>query len=99
MVKCRWVLVVLGLSSITWSQPVLAVPPPEDTPEEILRNQIIVEARSPVDGEPLSPSEYAELQAQLRDPNRVRTLSSEVRYVIFLLQLRRVIKPVLPILP
>ncbi|WP_225889224.1 hypothetical protein [Halomicronema hongdechloris] len=82
-----------------WSQPVLGLPPADETPEEVLRTEIIVEARSPLDGEPLSPSEYAELQAQLQDPNRERTLSSEVRYVIFLLQLRRVIKPVVPFLP
>jgi len=39
-----------------------ALPPPEDLPEEILRTEIITEARSPVDGRPLTPSEYATVE-------------------------------------
>ncbi len=41
-----------------------ALPPPEDVPEEILRTDIITEARSPTDGQPITPAEYAQLQLQ-----------------------------------
>ncbi len=44
--------------------PVSALPPPEDLPEEILRTEIITEARSPIDGQPITPAEYAQLQLQ-----------------------------------
>jgi hypothetical protein len=44
------------------ADPASALPPPEDLPEEILRTEIITEARSPVDGRPLTPSEYATVE-------------------------------------
>lgn len=75
-----------------------ALPPPNDTPEEVLRDDIILEARSPITGAPLTPAEYAELQAALRERS-TPLLSSEVREIIFLLQLRRVLSPVIPFLP
>lgn len=78
--------------------PAVALPSPEDIPEEVLRTEIILEARSPLDGSPLSPNEYAELQAALRE-TRPRQLSAEIRELIFLLQIRRVLRPVLPFLP
>ncbi|NEQ43134.1 MAG: glutathione S-transferase [Leptolyngbya sp. SIOISBB] len=75
-----------------------ALPPPEDMPEERLRTEIILEARSPLNGEPLSPAEYEELQAQLVDyPAPV--LDSQIREIVFLLQLRRVLRPIVPFLP
>ncbi len=43
-----------------------ALPPPEDLPEEILRTEIITEARSPIDGQPITPAEY--IQLQLKQP-------------------------------
>lgn len=78
----------------------LALPPPEDIPEEVLRTEIILEARSPIDGAPLTPAEYAELQAQLEAvPENVQApLTPEVRNVIRLLRLRRVIRSVFPFL-
>jgi hypothetical protein len=76
-----------------------AVPPPEDTPEEVLRQEeIITEARSPIDGRPLSASEYAELQAQIQAENRTPQLSPQVREIIFLLQVRRALRFVAPFL-
>ena len=81
------------------SSAAIALPPPEDPPEEILRTEIIIETRSPIDGSPISPAEYAELQAQLQAPPENPSVSSEVRYIIFLLQIRRVIKPVFPFIP
>lgn len=79
------------------SAPVLALPPPEDTPEEILRTEVITEARSPIDGRPLTAAEYAELQAQLAEHQPTRPqVSAKVRELIFLLRVRRVIRRIIP---
>lgn len=75
-----------------------AIPPPEDIPEERLRTEIILDARSPLDGEPLSPAAYEALQAELAE-HPAPTLSPQIREIVFLLQIRRVLKPILPILP
>jgi hypothetical protein len=74
----------------------LALPPPEDIPEEILRTEIILEARSPVDGQPLSAAEYAQLQAQLAQSPYPQQLNSEIRQLIFLLEIRKLFKTVTP---
>lgn len=84
------------LLTFALSTPALALPPPEDTPEEVLRTEIITEARSPLTGEPLSAAEYAVLMEQLEDPNRNPQVSPEIAQLIGLLQIRRVFKPVLP---
>ncbi|MEM1251235.1 MAG: hypothetical protein AAGI69_02290 [Cyanobacteria bacterium P01_H01_bin.21] len=92
------------------TQPINATPPPaagermllppaDDVPEEILRTEIIFEARSPLDGRPLSPAEYAQLQTELAASQTTLTLNSDIRYIIFLLQARRAFKPVIPFLP
>lgn len=86
-------------SDITDSAPESLLPPPNDLPEEIARTQIIVEARSPVDGRPLSASEYAELQVQLEAVNRSPQLRREIRQTIFLLEFRRGIYDLFPFLP
>lgn len=87
-----------GLVVMSGMGSAIALPPPEDTPEEVLRTEIIVEARSPVDGEPLTAAEYAELQEQLQNPDRAPQLSPQVRQIIFLLQIRRTIRTVFPFL-
>ena len=96
ILKIHWIAIA-GLV-MSWSQSALALPPPEDSPEEILRTEIILEARSPINGEVLTAAEYAQLQEELgrRDAPLV---SSQIRELIFLLQLRRVVKPVFPFLP
>ena len=60
----------MGLELV--SLPVRAHPVPgkqdvliEDIPEEVLVTEIILEARSPLNGEPLSAAEYAQLQDEL----------------------------------
>ncbi|NHC34251.1 hypothetical protein [Scytonema millei] len=77
----------------------LALPPPEDTPEEVLRTEIFLTARSPVDGKPLTTAEYAQLQAKLQTRPAPPTLNSQVREIVFLLQLRKAIRTFLPFLP
>jgi hypothetical protein len=78
----------------------LALPPPEEVPEEVLRTEIILDARSPIDGSAISPAEYAELQAMLEDGSDIPpTVSAEVRQLIFLLGVRRFIRIFVPFFP
>lgn len=92
-------LISTGLGMITLlGNGALALPPPSDIPEEILRTEIITEARSPLHGEPLSPADYATLQEHLRDPNTEPVVNPDLAQLIQLLQLRRVVKPILPFL-
>ena len=79
--------------------PALTLPPPEDIPEEILRTEIILEARSPVDGKPLTAAEYAQLQAKLQTRSSPPQLSPKVRDTVFLLRLRQLFRTFLPFLP
>lgn len=79
--------------------PALALPPPEDQPEEIQRTEIITEARSPLDGKPLTAAEYAELQAQLQARRQTTaTLNPGLRRLITLLRVRQGIRSVFPFL-
>jgi hypothetical protein len=52
----------IGFISFTAS-PVFSLPSANDLPEEYLRAQIILEARSPQDGEVIAAGEYADLLA------------------------------------
>lgn len=77
--------------------PALALPPPQDQPEEVLRTEIILEARSPVDGRPVSAAEYAEMQAQAEANSRsVGVVSPQVRRLVGLLRLRRALRAIFP---
>ena len=76
----------------------LALPPPEEIPEEVLRTEIITEARSPLNGEPLTAAEYAQLRAQLAESPFPPELDPQIRQLIFLLEVRRFIKTILPFL-
>jgi len=69
-----------------------------EIPEEILRTEIITEARSPITGKPMTAAEYAQLQAELSDPITDGIISDDLRYLIFLLQIRRTIRPIVPFL-
>ncbi|MGI0485555.1 hypothetical protein ACN4EK_08980 [Pantanalinema rosaneae CENA516] len=90
----------LGLSLLTATPPALALPPADDQPEEVLRAQMIIGARSPIDGSPLTAVEYAELQAHLEPvPPPKPIVSPKVRRIIGLLKVRRFIKRFLPFIP
>jgi hypothetical protein len=95
-----WVSLFLGASWLGASiAPALALPPPEDKPEEVQRTEIITEARSPLDGKPLTAAEYAELQTQLQARRQTTsTLSPGLRRLITLIRLRQGIRSVLPFL-
>jgi hypothetical protein len=73
-----------------------ALPPADDVPEEILRTEIIFEGRSPINGKPLSASEYEELQAELRESRFDPPINEDIQQTIFLLQIRKLLKTIIP---
>ncbi len=79
-----------------WGAKTIALPPPEDIPEEILRTEIITEARSPIDGKLLTAGEYAQLTAKIQERTFPPKLSPRVRETVFLLRLRSLIKQFFP---
>jgi len=93
-----WPLGVALVWGMISAMPALALPPADDIPEEILRTAIITEARSPLTGEPLSAEDYAALVEDLRDPNIPRRVSSDLTQLIYLLQLRRLGRRILPMI-
>ena len=93
-----WGLVVINTlmlgTSISWKS--VALPPPEDTPEEILRTEIILEGRSPIDGQVLSAAKYEQLRAQLAQSSVPPELNSDIEQLIFLLRIRKLFKTLIP---
>ncbi|WP_373541459.1 hypothetical protein [Chamaesiphon sp.] len=70
-----------------------------DIPEEVLRAEIITEARSPIDGKALSAIEFAELvvtakQQLERDDASLVTDNPKVKETLFLLRLRSFLRSV-----
>ncbi len=88
--------ILVGLSGHS-GKAVMALPPQEDIPEEILRTEIILAARSPIDGKLLTAAEYAELQAKIQI-SPPPSLNSGIRDQIFLLQLRKTLLQLFPFL-
>ncbi|WP_204103333.1 MULTISPECIES: hypothetical protein [Spirulina sp. CCY15215] len=87
----------IGLSfGLVGIQEGLALPPPEDIPEEVLRNEIILEARSPLDGELLTAAEYAELEEKLSQPQAFIDLDPNLEQLILLLHIRKTINTLIP---
>lgn len=100
MTKPVQVLSLLLLSSPFYSLVALSLPPADDPPEEVLRSEIITEARSPIDGKPVTAAEYAELQSEIQKGQPVQPqLSPKVRRTIGLLRLRKLIKTFFPFAP
>jgi hypothetical protein len=94
-------VVSISTSILVWlisgGRLLIALPPPEDTPEEILRTEIIIEARSPVDGKSLTASEYAELLTQLQTSPPPK-LTTKIRQQVFLLRIRKALLQLFPFL-
>ncbi|MEA5581779.1 hypothetical protein VB620_10570 [Nodularia harveyana UHCC-0300] len=88
--------ILVSLAS-SWGQSVIALPPPEDIPEEILRTEIIIDARSPIDGKSLNAAEYAELQEQIQISPPPK-LSTSIRETIYLIKLRKALLQIFPFL-
>lgn len=106
--KSQRYLTSIGLSasiSVASAGPALihsaqGLPPPEDTPEEVLRTEIITEGRSSIDGTALTAAEYAELQARLRSTAAVKPdIAPQIQTKIILLRVRKLIRSVVPFLP
>ncbi|HEY9643227.1 MAG TPA: hypothetical protein V6C57_22245 [Coleofasciculaceae cyanobacterium] len=100
--RAKWRLWLAGLviggtgSAIA---PAWALPPATDIPEEVLRTEIITEARSPIDGKLLTAKEYAELEAQIQeDSKQPPEVAPRIRQLVGLLRLRRTIRSVFPFL-
>jgi hypothetical protein len=90
----------IGLSIGLSIAPASADVVPEEVPEEVLRQEMILEGRSPLDGAPLTATEYAELQAELERLNTpTPTVSPKLQQLVMLVKLRKFLKTVLPILP
>ena len=87
---------VINFSAIFRPTSSLALPPATDIPEEILRTEIILDGRSPITGEPLNASEYAELQSNLAQRKFPPQLNSDIQQIIFLLQIRKFLKTFIP---
>ena len=75
------------------------LPPLVDTPEEVLRTEIITQARSPVDGKPLNAAQYSKLKLDLATDPAVPKLSPDLRQNIFLIRLLKVVRTVFPFFP
>lgn len=69
----------------------------EDLPEEILRGEIITEARSSLDGQILSAEQYAALMTELQTSPFAPELKPNLNRLIFLLQLRQFIRLLFPV--
>ena len=80
-------------------QPALSLPPPRDVPEEVLRTEVFTGGRSPIDGNPLTAAEYAQLQTQLRALPAGIGVTSDTKQLIFLLRIRKLIRSFAPFLP
>ncbi len=93
---------VIITSILLTSAPAIAngLPPATDPPEEVLRAEVITNARSPINNQPMTATQYAEQQTEITTLNQVPPkVSDKVRNTIALLKLRKFIKTVLPFIP
>ena len=72
----------------------------EKDPEQVPPPAVVLELRSPLDGRPLTATEYEDLQAEIDRLNEVPPqVSPKIRRLVGLLKFRKFIKRVLPIVP
>ena len=67
----------------------VALPPPDDIPEEILRVQPSLRSRSAFDNSSLSPTEQVELTDGSRGQSVSAEVSPELQRLIFMLRVRQ----------
>jgi hypothetical protein len=75
----------------------VALPPPDEIPEEVLRTEIITEGRSPLTGKPVTAAEYTQIEKKLGESAYPPQLSSHLQHLIFLLQVRKMLKTFFPL--
>ena len=93
--RCVGLSLIVGFS-MAFPSAAVALPPADDIPEEVLRSQTILGARSPIDNQPLSPSEYEQLQAELAEDDTAPRRSPKLERLIFLLKLRKFYRSLWP---
>ncbi|TRT81058.1 MAG: glutathione S-transferase [Microcystis sp. M_OC_Ca_00000000_S217Cul] len=89
---------IIILISIGFLSPLkaLALPAPEDIPEEVLRAEIITSARSPLDNQPLNAAEYALLEEQLATSIYPPQITPKIRQLIALRRLQKLLQIFIP---
>jgi hypothetical protein len=93
-------LAIACLLVLMAAMPGRALPSEGEVPEEVLRGDLTLEARSPIDGKPMTARAYAELQVEIERANEVEAVAPEkLRNLVGLLRLRKFIKTVLPFVP
>ena len=94
---------IVFLTIVGWQifTPVKAIdlPPDNDIPEEVLRAEIIIEARSPIDGQALSANQFAELVVNAKEKldreNEISATSNpKIKEILLLIRLRSFLKSV-----
>lgn len=98
MRQAKLLSLVLG-ASFLGVEPAWALPPAEDVPEEVLRTEIITQARSPIDGKLLTAAEYAQLRSQLAEARFAPEVAPKFQQLIFLLRIRGLIRTIVPFAP
>ncbi|XHU96427.1 MAG: hypothetical protein JJP05_03160 [cyanobacterium endosymbiont of Rhopalodia gibba] len=93
----KWSIFVNIVGLVLELNLAVALPPPEDIPEEILRTEIVTEGRSPIDGKPLTAREYVDIKARLAESPYPSELNSKLKHIIFLLKVRKMLKTFFPI--
>ena len=88
------ITIILGLNT---TQGVLSLPEKEDIPEEVLRTEIVLEGRSPLNGQPVNLAEYGRLRQQLAQSKFPPNLSPDITHQVFLLQLLKMIRTFTPL--
>jgi hypothetical protein len=89
------ITIILGLNT---TQRVLSLPEKEDIPEEVLRTEIVLEGRSPLNGQPVNLAEYSRLQQELAQSRFPPNLSPQLRHQVFLLELLKMIRTFTPLI-
>jgi len=95
MNKLLLIIITLFFTQINLKIAV-SLPQPDDIPEEILRTQIILEGRSSLNGEPLTPQEYAELERELAQAKYPPEIAAKLKHLIFLVRIRQMMMLLAP---
>jgi hypothetical protein len=93
-------LTIMPMISLAETLPIPSAQ--EDIPEEVLRAEIYIDARSPIDGKQLTAAEYTELMEKLRSLDSIPPedfVSPKVREIIGLLKLRKFLRQFIPFIP